>query len=131
MSCGSSEELSNGSASDCSWFIYHVFNHFGLMSDWAKSTTWGAGGVPNTTRVSGGISQAQPGDVLFWDEGGGAGHVAMYIGNNQAVACNGYFTSEYRSQHNGHDGDVEITGYQTTIGRDPDSIWRMKGINDI
>ncbi len=98
------------------------------MDYWAKSITWGEGGVPNTARVSGGISQAQPGDVLFWDEGNNQGHLAMYIGNNQAVACNGYFTPEYRNAHGGHDGEVEITSYQTTIGRDPDSIWRMNGI---
>ena len=95
------------------------------MNNWAKSTTWGNGGVPNTTNIGTNINDAKPGDVLFWDEGGNSGHVAIYIGDRKAVACNGYFTAEYKAAHGGYDGMVEITDYKTTIGRDPDSIWRF------
>lgn len=131
-SLGANGELTDGGSSDCSWFIYHIFNHFGLMSNYARSVGWGAGQVPNTENIGSNIADALPGDVEFWDEGNNQGHVAIYIGNGQAVACNGYFTQEYMSTHNGRVGEVEITSYKTTIGRDPDSIWRMhsnSGVN--
>ncbi len=33
------------------------------------------------------VSQAQPGDLLFWGQHGSTYHVAIYIGNNQYVAA--------------------------------------------
>lgn len=33
------------------------------------------------------VSEAQPGDLLFWGEHGATHHVAIYIGNNQYVAA--------------------------------------------
>lgn len=127
-----SAELSDGSASDCSWFIYSVMRHFGLMDSnpgigYRRSVGWGAGQVPNTERIGNNIADALPGDVEFWDEGNNTGHVAIYIGDGKAVACNGYWTPEFMNSHNGQVGAVEITSYQTTIGRDPDSIWRIHG----
>lgn len=125
-----SAELYDGSASDCSWFIYSVMRHFGLMDanpgiGYARSVGWGAGQVPNTENIGNNIADALPGDVEFWDEGNNTGHVAIYIGDGKAVACNGYWTPEFMSSHDGQVGAVEITSYQTTIGRDPDSIWRI------
>lgn len=124
---GAQGELTDGGSSDCSWFIYHIFNHFGLMDHYARSIGWGYGQVPNTVNIGTNIADALPGDVEFWDEGNNAGHVAIYIGNGKAVACNGYFTADYARTHNGHAGEVEVTSYKTTIGRNPDSIWRMHG----
>lgn len=122
---GANGELSDGGSSDCSWFIYRVFHHFGLMDQYTRSVGWGAGKVPNAKNIGTNIADAIPGDVEFWDEGNNAGHVAIYIGDGKAVACNGYFTPDYMRTHNGHVGEVEITSYKTTIGRDPDSIWRV------
>ena len=31
------------------------------------------------------MSNLQPGDLLFYDNGSGIGHVSMYIGNGQVV----------------------------------------------
>ena len=31
------------------------------------------------------LSDIQPGDLLFWDEGGTIGHVAMYVGNGEVI----------------------------------------------
>lgn len=33
------------------------------------------------------VSQAKPGDLLFWGSAGNSHHVAIYIGNNQFVAA--------------------------------------------
>lgn len=117
--------LQDGGSSDCSWFIYHILHPLGLMPNYARSVAWGKGSVPNTEKVEDGIRRAAPGDIEFWDEGNGAGHVAIYVGDGKAVACNGYFTEEYKKAHSGYVGMVELCDYKTTIGRDPDSIWRL------
>ena len=133
--------LVEGCASDCSWFIYNVLHHFGLMDNYARSVGWGSdtpqdpkkysdeNQVPGTYAVDIPITEAKPGDIEFWDEGNNAGHVAIYIGNGQAVACNGYFTDEYKAEHDGQVGAVELTDYKTTIGRDPDKIVRLKAFD--
>lgn len=117
--------LQDGGSSDCSWFIYHILHPLGLMKNYARSVAWGQGAVPNTQKVDGGIGKAVPGDIEFWDEGNDAGHVAVYVGDGKAVACNGYFTEEYKKAHDGYVGMVELCDYKTTIGREPDSIWRF------
>ena len=33
------------------------------------------------------VSQAKPGDLLFWGADGGTHHVAIYIGNHQFIAA--------------------------------------------
>lgn len=117
--------LQDGGSSDCSWFIYHILHPLGLMKSYARSVAWGEGAVPNTEKVEGGLQNAIPGDIEFWDEGNGAGHVAIYVGDGKAVACNGYFTEEYKKAHDGYVGMVELCDDKTTIGRDPDSVWRL------
>ena len=113
---GASGPLVEGGQSDCSWFIFHCLNDCGLIDKWYKSTTWGSGGVPGTSRVSS-IDQAQPGDILFWEEGAGQEHVVMYVGDGQAVGCNGSSPTT---------GEVQLTGYKIPGGgREPDSIWRL------
>ena len=122
---GAREELYEGGESDCSWFLFHIFNHFGLLDEWQKSTTWGSGDVPGTIRVEG-IRNAQPGDVLFWTEGyeedgTPRGHVVMYVGALQVVGCNGSSPTT---------GSVMQTYYSRPGGgREPDSIWRMKALD--
>lgn len=122
---GAYEDLHEGGESDCSWFLFHVFNDFGLLDEWQKSTTWGSGSVPGTVQVTS-IGDAQPGDVLFWEEGYNEegvlrGHVVMYIGAMQVVGCNGSSPTT---------GAVMRTAYKVPGGgREPDSIWRLKALD--
>lgn len=68
--------LTNGA--DCSGFTQSVLANFGI-------------GIPRTAASQAGsgtpvdLSSIQPGDLLFYDNGGGIGHVSMYIGNGQVV----------------------------------------------
>lgn len=72
--------LTNGA--DCSGFTMKVFAHFGVSlshSSWAQSSS----GV----RVS--ASDAQPGDLIFYQSSGSAtgGHVGIYIGGGKMVSA--------------------------------------------
>lgn len=123
---GANEELVDGGESDCSWFIFHIFAKYGLMDEWAKSTTWGSGNVPGTVEVES-MERACPGDVLFWgegydQEGNARGHVVIYIGNYMAVGCNGSSPTT---------GEVMLTNYRAPGGgREPDSIWRLAALEE-
>lgn len=68
--------LTNGA--DCSGFVLSVMANFGvsLPRTAAEQSTVG-------TPVS--LDAIQPGDLLFYNGGGGIGHVTMYIGNGQVV----------------------------------------------
>ncbi|MCT7696769.1 C40 family peptidase [Lactobacillus crispatus] len=63
---------------DCSGLTQYVYAQAGIN-------------IPRTSEAQAGavtqkpVSQAQPGDLLFWNEGGDIGHVAIYIGNGQYV----------------------------------------------
>lgn len=61
---------------DCSGFTMAVFSHFGISLPHNAAAQSGCG-----TQVS--LSDIQPGDLLFYDNGGGIGHVTIYIGNGQ------------------------------------------------
>lgn len=61
---------------DCSGFTMAVFAHFGIGLPHNAAAQSGCG-----TQVS--LSDIQPGDLLFYDNGGGIGHVTIYIGNGQ------------------------------------------------
>lgn len=61
---------------DCSGFTMAVFAHFGISLPHNAAAQSGCG-----TQVS--LSDIQPGDLLFYDNGGGIGHVTIYIGNGQ------------------------------------------------
>lgn len=68
--------LTNGA--DCSGFTQSVFAHFGIgLSRTAASQS--SGGTPID------LSSIQPGDLLFYSDGGSIGHVTMYIGGGQVV----------------------------------------------
>lgn len=84
--------LTNGA--DCSGFVQSIYGDFGYS-------------IPRTSRsqaVGAGIkvseSDLQPGDLIFYANGGTVNHVAMYIGNGKIVhAANsrqGIITSQYR-----------------------------------
>ncbi len=61
---------------DCSGFVMAVFAHFGISLPHNAAAQSGYG-----SSVS--MSDLQPGDLLFYSNGGGIGHVTIYIGNNQ------------------------------------------------
>jgi cell wall-associated NlpC family hydrolase len=67
--------LTNGA--DCSGFTQSVFANFGISL--SRTAAEQAGG----TSVA--ISDIQPGDLLFYSEGSGISHVAIYMGNGQIV----------------------------------------------
>ena len=68
--------LTNGA--DCSGFTQSVYAHFGYGLSRTAASQSG-----NGTSVS--LSNLQPGDLLFYNNGGGIGHVALYIGNGMVV----------------------------------------------
>ena len=82
--------LTNGA--DCSGFTQSVMAHFGIgISRTAASQS--GGGTPVD------LGSIQPGDLLFYSDGGGIGHVSIYIGNGQVVHAsnptNGIIISSY------------------------------------
>lgn len=69
--------LTNGT--DCSGFTMSVFAHFGYSLNRSSRDQ-----IYNGTNI--GIYEVQPGDLLFYNNGGSTiGHVALYIGNGQIV----------------------------------------------
>jgi cell wall-associated NlpC family hydrolase len=66
------------SGTDCSGFTQSVFRDNGISIS-RTSGSQGAGG----REVS--LSNIQPGDLLFYSNGGAINHVALYIGNGQVV----------------------------------------------
>ena len=63
---------------DCSGFTMAVYSNFGIGLPHNAAAQSGCG-----TPVS--LSDLQPGDLLFYDNGGGIGHVALYIGGGSVV----------------------------------------------
>lgn len=68
--------LTNGA--DCSGFVMSVFANYGIYLPHSSSAQANCG-----TTIS--ASDAQPGDLFFYSNGGGIHHVAIYIGNGQIV----------------------------------------------
>jgi cell wall-associated NlpC family hydrolase len=68
--------LTNGT--DCSGFVMSIYAHFGY-------------GISRTSRAQAGngstisASSVRPGDLVFYSNGGGINHVAMYIGGGQVI----------------------------------------------
>ena len=66
------------SGADCSGFAQSVFANFGIgLSRTAADQSYGG------TAVS--TDSLQPGDLLFYSNGSGISHVAIYIGGGQMV----------------------------------------------
>ena len=68
--------LTNGA--DCSGFTQSVFRDCGISIP-RDSRSQAAGGIEVP------LSAIQPGDLLFYSNGGSINHVALYIGNGQVV----------------------------------------------
>lgn len=65
--------LTNGA--DCSGFVMSVYDNFDVSLPHSSSADRSVG-----TEVAGGLSNAQPGDIVCY-----SGHVGIYIGNGQIV----------------------------------------------
>lgn len=63
---------------DCSGFTSYVFNQVGLSLSGNSATQYA-----NSTKIS--ESQAQPGDLVFFNYGSGIAHVGIYIGGGQMI----------------------------------------------
>ena len=68
--------LTNGV--DCSGFTMRIYEKYGIYLPHSSSAQSGYG-----TKID--PSEAKPGDLFFYGNGGGINHVAMYIGNGQVV----------------------------------------------
>lgn len=68
--------LTNGV--DCSGFTQQVYLHFGYSIPRRAS-------IQATVGTSVSISDLQPGDLVFYGDSEGVGHVTIYIGNGQVV----------------------------------------------
>lgn len=68
--------LTNGA--DCSGFVQSVYAHFGYSLSRTAAAQSG-----NGRSVS--MSELQPGDLIFYKNGGGIGHVAIYTGGGMVV----------------------------------------------
>ena len=68
--------LTNGT--DCSGFTMSVYAHFGVSLNRTSAAQSQQG-----KKVS--LSEAQPGDLVFYASGGRVSHVAIYIGGGQVV----------------------------------------------
>ena len=82
--------LTNGA--DCSGFTKSVLANFGIgISRTAASQSGGGTAID--------LGSIQPGDLLFYSDGGSIGHVSIYIGNGQVVHAsnptNGIIISSY------------------------------------
>ena len=83
--------LKSGGVSDCSWFVFHVLNKYGLVKDFVHSYEWGnsPGCYPGAVNIGTDISKASPGDVICTGRGTASNnsHVALYLGNGKVVEC--------------------------------------------
>ena len=68
--------LTNGA--DCSGFVLSIYAQYGISLPHSAAAQSGYG-----TEVS--LSELQPGDLLFYSNGGGIGHVAIYAGGGMVV----------------------------------------------
>ncbi len=68
--------LTNGT--DCSGFTMSIYKHFGYSISRTSRSQASCGTVIKT-------SQARPGDLIFYGNGGSINHVAMCIGNGQVI----------------------------------------------
>ena len=68
-----------GPGYDCSGLVAMAYRSQGIYL-----THWSQAQYSEGTRVP--VSQAQPGDLIFWNwDGGNIDHVAIYLGNNQII----------------------------------------------
>ena len=83
--------LTNGA--DCSGFVMSVFKNFGYSLPHYSGSQANSG-----TKIS--MSEAQPGDLIFYGKNGTINHVAIYIGGGQVVHASSPSTGIKISSYN-------------------------------
>lgn len=78
---------------DCSGFTMSVYKHFGISLPHNSGAQSKCG-----KKIS--VSDVQPGDLLFYGNGSGISHVALYIGNGQIVHASSRKTGIKISKYN-------------------------------
>lgn len=63
---------------DCSGYVSYVFKHFGIDLVHTAAGQYNAGPAVNKANL-------QPGDLVFFNTGGGISHSGIYVGNNQFI----------------------------------------------
>ncbi|WP_167956416.1 C40 family peptidase [Anaerosporobacter faecicola] len=63
---------------DCSGFTMRIYQHFGIPIPRTSRAQASSGTTISTSSV-------KPGDLVFYSNGGGINHVAMYIGGGQVI----------------------------------------------
>ena len=85
------EELHDGGATDCSWFVYHVLFRYGLLKHFVHSYEWGnsPGEYPGGHNIGSDLDNAVPGDILCTGTGTKSqnSHVLIYLGGGKVVHC--------------------------------------------
>ena len=91
------EPLAAGRGSDCSWFVFHCLEHFGILKEFVHSYEWGTDPdkYPGGTDMGTDLAIALPGDILCYAYGSGKSgnrkssnsHVAIYVGEGRQVEC--------------------------------------------
>ena len=86
------EELHDGGATDCSWFVYHVLFRYGLVGDdFIHSYEWGNDPwcYPGAENIGSDMDDASPGDIICTGEGTKPqnSHVMIYLGDGEVVEC--------------------------------------------
>jgi cell wall-associated NlpC family hydrolase len=69
------------SSYDCSGLVMWAYAHAGISLPHSAAGQYGYG-----THVS--ESQLEPGDLVFYDEGSGIGHVGIYVGGGEMIDAN-------------------------------------------
>ena len=68
--------LTNGA--DCSGFVLSIFSHYGISLPHSSRAQANCGTTIST-------SELLPGDLVFYGNGSGINHVALYVGGGQVV----------------------------------------------
>ena len=127
--------------SDCSWFVYRVYQHTGMMKKFVHSLDWGYHGCPKTEDVAvfnkgqkWDYSNASPGDVIWEHYGGGrSNHVYIYLGNGMKIGCSsGHAHGKAVNVGKVHRADSSTKKYKRKIvhfrdfPKDPNSYFDLK-----
>ena len=91
------QPLAAGRGSDCSWFVFHCLEHFGILDEFVHSYEWGTepDRYPGGMDVGTDLGLALPGDILCYAYGSGKSgnrnsgnsHVGIYTGDGKQVEC--------------------------------------------
>ena len=95
---------------DCSGFTMWVYSHFGLTLPHSSDAMYALGGSPGYTRI-GSPGDLQTGDLVFHaTDGGGVGHVGIYLGGGQFISATSSEGVQVRSLYDSYWGPLWVGG---------------------